>query len=151
MAAIPIWLVGRNTSVCNIVTQTVGANGALTPATTYTLVGLIDEIEVSPSQSSENIVAMIAPRENNVAIELGGTITLTEVLVYGTTGNLLAEAWASGNDYAIVTVTRGGNTWTFTGLMQSYAESITKGKCTGRMTLELVNTGPGPNVNPNFA
>jgi len=157
VSAIPIWLVGRNTSSCTSTPQSADSSGTLSPQTALPLVGFVDEIEYSGTQNAQNLVNMTAVRENMVAVEIDGTLTLTEILQSksglpsGNNGNLLAEAWASGYDYAQVVIARGGNTWTFVGVMQGYVETITKGRCTGRMTLQPVNLGNAVNSNPAFS
>jgi hypothetical protein len=152
--AIPPWLLGKHTTTLAVQPIVVSntATGATTNSSTasQSLVGVVDQVAYRGNTTSENIVAMTAARDNEVPLEVDDTIEITEILQTAAASSLLAKCWqtADNADYAIVTLVRGPNQFVFTGLMESYTETINKGKSTARMVFRQANLG---NVNPNPA
>jgi hypothetical protein len=134
------WLTGKNISVCSIEPLTYDSTtGTLTSTSAQSIVGFIDELSVSGQQSTETVAPITSGYETEVATELNFSVTLSEVLRTTATGSFLAIAWQTGDEYARVIIARGGNTWTFIGLMTGYNESIRKGKCVAKLSLASVD------------
>lgn len=165
MSAIPLWLLGRHvTSVVAALQEASNTDGTLqnlkvgTPVATDTAtlvggspaVGLIDECEIRKSKVSENINSVVRTQAHHVAISEDDSIILTEILRQGSSTCLLANLWFSTTTptagyqttrIVSFTFTRGGNKWTGFLKMTDYAESFSRGKNVGRMTLQMVDPG----------
>jgi hypothetical protein len=148
MSTIPVWLTGPGGSYAIVVTpQTVTAGVLADTTPVATLTGNLDRISISGSKTSENIMAMDSFRRNQVPLDVGTEITLIEILKKSGT-NLLATAWMGNSDYFKIGVTRGGQTWTFFGLYESYDEGLEHGKSVGTGRFVMVDPGAG---NPGYA
>jgi len=155
MAAVPQWLTGRFVSSVTVTPLDFeAATGNLIAGTVaiQTLTGLVDEIDVNGEETTENIVALTSTRDNEVPIEDNTSISLTEILRSGAGNSLLAKCWATAGagDYAQVSIVRDQNTWTFVGVMQSYSESLRKGKSVARMNFVMADIG-NASANPTLA
>ena len=152
MAKIPTWLLGRHITTITLTPLTVAADGTLTPGTAASLSGYIDGVELTGQKTTENIQSIDNIRANYVVTEIETSVTLTEILktndTSGTPTNILASAYYSAFDLALVTLARGGRSYTFYSLMSSYAENINKGKSTGKMDCKMVDPGV---ANPAYA
>jgi hypothetical protein len=156
VATIPIWLLGRHTTLVTARWQTPDANGLLGNGTssTQTITGLVDSVEYNGQNTTETINCLISFRENEVVTEHNDTFVLTEVMrdgIAGTSTNVLASLWmnADSADVCLITLTRGGNSYAAYMCMQDYSESIRKGKCVARMTLTQVDIDPSVS-NPSY-
>ena len=147
MPDIPAFLTGRNVTACTITPQT-NTNGTLADTTPVaTMFGHVDEITMSGTKTRENIKAMNTTRRNMVPLDVGTTITVTEILKYSGT-NLLATAWAGSSEYHKILLTRGAQSWTFYGLYVDYEEQLRPGKSTGTAVFEMVDPAT---ANPAYA
>ncbi len=164
MATIPLWLLGYGVSTITARAQTVDAAGLLSNSgAAETLVGVIDELSYNGRNVTENINPLTAAVENEVVVEINDFVTLAEILApddsSATAGaySVLPKIWALGGadvtgpiQYLLVTVTRGGNTWSFYSVIQEYSESIRHGKCVGRLTVQMVDIEPA-SPNPAYS
>jgi hypothetical protein len=156
LSVVPIWMTGKAVSTVTVQYASAGSDGTLTlGGSSQSLVGLVDEITYSGSNTVENIAALTSQRDNDVAIEINDSITLSEILRTGANNCFLAYVWnnadnTAGSEYIQVVVTRGGNTWTFVGIMQSYNEGLRKGKTVGRLSVQIVDLGSAV-ANPAYA
>ncbi len=156
MATIPTWLFGYHITTITAQALSVNASGVLSNSgSAETLVGVIDELSYNGRAVTERINPLTASVENEVVVEMNEFITATEILApddsSGTAGaySVLPKIWALGGadaagaiQYLLFTVTRGGNTYAFTGLNQEYVETVRHGKNTGRLTIQKVDIGP---------
>lgn len=145
MAAIPVWLTGRHTTACAIVPQTVAADGTLSAGASSNLVGSIDGISIRSASELEEISPMTTTRSNMVPIKVGTTISLTEVLKSNGANLLAAVAYAA--TYVQVTLTRGGQSFAFYGVIGEYSEDLQRGKSVGVLSVEMVDIGSS---NPTY-
>jgi hypothetical protein len=157
MATIPTPLLGRHVSSVTVRWQTPDANGLLGngTSTTQTITGIIDGVEIQGTNQTETINNLTSTRENEVVIESADSIVLTEIMRDGINAanvNVLAAIWTNADsaDYCLVTIARGGNSFTFYGLMSDYSESIRKGKNTARMTFQMIDIDASM-ANPVYA
>lgn len=164
MATVPIWLLGYGVSTITARAQSVNAAGLLSDSgAAETLVGVIDELSYNGRNVTESINPLTAAVENEVVVEINDFVTLAEILApddsSATVGayGVLPKLWALGGadvagaiQYMLVTVTRGGNTWSFYGISQEYSESIRHGKCVGRLTVQMVDIEASL-PNPSYA
>lgn len=146
MASIPVWLTGKHVTACAVVPQSVATNGTLTPGSSTSLVGSLDEISLNSSPETEEISHLGATYANTVLIRRKQQVTLTEILKSNGT-NILA-ATATAYDVVQVNLTRGAQSWSFYGIVTGYREDIRRGKSTAVMTLDMVD----PNTtNPTYS
>lgn len=152
MSQLPIFLIGRNVSAVTLTLLAVAADGTLSDSTAYTLTGVIDEVEYNGQTSLESIPHLTSARDHMVAVQTDDSITLVEVLQAASSSayNLLATAFFSASDYARVAITRGSGSWTFTALMESYEETLQRGKTVGRLVLRQTDLG-NATANPSYA
>ncbi len=142
MAAIPLWLRGRDIAdggVFTITLQTVNPlTGALTPSgSAVSLIGNWDDIAIDSTPEVEEISSADASRQNDVILKERTEFTITEILKKAGV-NILAAANATG-DYFYIALARGQQAWGFYGLRGAYSESIGKGKSTGRGTFTMID------------
>lgn len=142
MSVVPPWLVGRNVTAISITGETAGSDGTLTPGSTITLTGHLDEITLDQVNDTENIVPLDVRQNNEVITGSGTSMSIVEILsAYGTTGNLLATV-AESLDLAVFTYTRGGKAFTCTHVIKGYTEGIRRGKSVGTMSLGPAGVAP---------
>lgn len=155
MAVLPNWLLGRNVTAITVAGVTVAVDGTTTTSTASTsnpqnLAGYIDGIELNSQNTTENIQSIDQRRANYVITESETSFTLTEILKgndsVGTPRNILAACYYS-YDQALFTMSRGGRTYAFLGVLSSYAESINKGKSTGKLEIKMIDPGT---ANPSY-
>lgn len=152
MATIPLWLLGRNVSSVVITPQIADSGGVLSNAAlgAVTITTTVDEIGYSGRRTTQEISALTATRRHNMEIERDDSLVLTQIMRAAAGSNTLAAAWTGGDapDWALVSVTRGGNTIAFIGLMVRLEETVAKGKSVARLTLAQIST-PGTD-NPDY-
>jgi hypothetical protein len=151
MAQIPIFLIGKNVTSVVATVQTVASNGTLadssgadiaTLANGTSIIGLVDSVDVQASRTTENISGMQQTHAHYVKIARRDSVSLTEILRTGSANCLLANIWTSATSrYVKIALTRGGNSWTGYFLLNSYSESIRRGKITGTLTCTMVDPG----------
>jgi hypothetical protein len=149
MAIIPTWLLGRHVTAFTAAGVTVAADGTLTTSASsagnpQNLAGFIDAIDFTASNTTENIQSIDQRRANYVITESETSFTLTEILKTNDSAGAVKNIFAALSltyDYALITLTRGGRTWAFTGVIGSYTENINKGKSTGKIELKMVDSG----------
>lgn len=146
MATIPGWLTGKGVTAVTITPQTVNnQTGGLTDTTAVPLVGHLDGVAIRTRVTNEEISPMDAVRENYVPIQTGSSFELTEVLkAIGI--NLLAPA-ANASLYQKVVLTRGAQTYLFYGIVESYTETIVRGKSVAVLTVQMIDPG---SFNPTY-
>lgn len=145
MAQVPAWLLGRHVTAVAVIPQTAASDGTLSAGVSQSLVGQLDEISIDYHANTEEINAMDKVFENNMLVTKGTSVTLHEILKSNGT-NLLAALWNTAT-YAQFTCTRGGQAWSFYGIITSYSEGMRRGKSTASMTLAMVD----PNTsNPTY-
>ena len=141
MAKIPLWLLGRNITTCNIIPCTLDTDGTFLEGTGGTLIGRLDEITTNFRTTLENISPMDSLNANYVKVEQENTWNLTEIMQEsnGTAGaiNILAQA-TDGFDYVKIVLARAGNSYTFYGIIGEYNESYRKGKCIATLSVHQV-------------
>jgi hypothetical protein len=145
MTAIPVWLKGSNVTACAIVPQTVASDGTLSAGASSNLVGSIDSISVQSTAELEEISPMTTTRRNMVPIKTGTTITLVEILKSNGTNLLAAVAYAA--TYVQVSLTRGGQAFSFYGVVADYNEDLQRGKSVGTMVIDMVDIS---STNPTY-
>jgi hypothetical protein len=157
MATIPTPLLGRHVTSVTARWQTPDANGLLGNGTSsvQTITGIVDGVEIQGTNQTETINNLTSFRENEVVIESADSIVLTEIMRDGinvANVNVLAALWmnADSADYCLVTLARGGNSFTFYGMMSDYSESIRKGKNVARLTLQMADIDAAT-ANPAYA
>ena len=156
MTVLPNWLLGRNVTALTVAGVTVDGTGTTTTTASsasnpQNLAGYIDGIELSSQNTTENIASIDQRRANYVITESETSVTLTEILKNndsaGAPRNILAAAYYN-YDQALFTMTRGSRTFSFLGVMASYAENINKGKSTGKLEIKMVDPG---SANPSYS
>ena len=154
MASIPLWLTGRGTSAVLARTQIPDANGLLGNGTgvVLNLTGLVDEIDLNGEDLTQEINALTATLENQVGYLIDDSWTIREIMRSGLGNQFLASLWynADDADHVLVTVTRGGNTWTGIWVMLDYNEDITKPKSVAELIVRMVDLG-NQFSNPDFS
>lgn len=147
MPAVPTWFTasGGYPFTVSITRVTRGADGTLSSQASNSLLGQLDSVTLSSENTQENISAMDSRRGNNVILESATTFTLEEILK-GNGTNILANV-AYSFDYALISVTRGGQSYSFYGVIGSYSESLRKGKSMGTLTVTMVDPASG---NPTY-
>lgn len=158
MAAVPPWLRGRSVSGIVITGMTAGTDGTLTDATgtgIQTLTTIWEEIDFESNPILEEISSSNASRSNNVLIQENNrvrvSIPMESGLRSGAGANDLANPlgiMAANYDYLKLVFVRGGKTYTFLGLRESYRENLRKGKNVHELTLAMIDPGA---ANPTFA
>lgn len=158
MAAVPIWLVGKDVTSVLVQPQNVDlTTGALTPASGVApsplnglnIFGVLNEISLEETVSSERIEAITSARQNEVVLERGINIVMSEVMRYndaidGTPrfDNLLIQLWAmrwnTGQTIVSTTFIRGAMQYLCYGEIQSYRETVRKGKCIAQMSMRHI-------------
>lgn len=139
MAAIPVWLRGRNVTTFTLVPQTVAANGTLTPGFSESLAGVWEEIDITVDTQTEEISPADATRQNNVVIKDGYTFRCTGILKAN--GANQPAAILAANDVFQMNVTRGGQAWSGYFVRSNYRETIRAGRSTWEVTLLFTDTG----------
>lgn len=148
MVSIPVWLVGKHVTAVTLTPQSVASDGTITDTTPVaTMVGHVDEVTISMRSENEEISPMNTTRLNHVQLKVGTTITIHEILKSNGT-NYLATAATGATAVFKVLVTRGGQGFTFYGLLESYEEGLRRGKSTGSMTLAMLDISA---ANPAYA
>lgn len=145
MTALPTWLLGRNCTAA-ITPQSIASDGTLTAGSQQTLVGQLDSITIDQTEELEEISPMDIRQKNYVIVASESAFELTEILKSNGT-NILAAVGAN-SDVAYFSLTRGGQSWGFYGVVASYREEIRKGKSTGVLRLQQVYISGG---NPTYA
>lgn len=161
MSALPIWLTGKGMSSLTVRFQLPAADGTIGNGTSSSvdITGLVDEWDYNGEHTTQNVVAINSTRENEVVVEIDDSFVVTEIMRSYQNLNLLAALWynADNADYCLFTVTRGGNTWQFLGVMLDYEEIPSKPKSVARLTIGMAsigasNTDPGNNTaNPSYS
>lgn len=147
MASVPVWLIGKHVTACQIFCGvTVAANGTITDGSGTTIYGHLADVNIESQNELENISEMAQRRQNFVIIESGTTFVLTELLKSNGTNILASAGYVS--DYVKITLTRGGQSFTFYGVIESYSESLVKGSGRGVMRVRMVDSGA---ANPSYA
>lgn len=155
MAAIPVWLRGRDVTTATFTGQTVAADGALADATGAGIQNLLtawEEIDVESNPSLEEISAADSSRQHNVIVQennrirFSGLVRKDKGAGQGVNDKAHQMAYLFGTyDYLKVVITRGTiaaeDTWTFTGCRGAFRESIRKGRSTWDAVLEMADPG----------
>lgn len=113
--------------------------GELHPSNELSLTGVIDSIDFKSKNMLENISGMSSGLKNYVIVENESSVVLVEILK-SIGRNFLAEV-AYGFRYAKVILNRGQQTWSFLGVVESYEETIRRGKSLGHLSLKQVDIG----------
>lgn len=135
MPTIPTWLIGKFLTGMTIIGQDVADDGTLSNNTSYILVGLLDEITLTATNDTENIVPLDVRQNFEVIVGSGQAFTLMEILnqqtgVAAPQGNCLQQATYT-NDICLFTFTRGTLSFSCYGTVGDYSESIRRGKSVG--------------------
>lgn len=129
MATVPLWATGKHITSIVLTPQTVNSVGVLADSTPVaSLFGHLKEVEVDSHVTSENITPMNSTAENQVPLEYGTTVRLTE-LDKQVGSNLLADQVFTSSligTYVKYQLTRGGQAWTGYGLVGDYKMSGSK-------------------------
>ena len=145
MAALPAWLIGKNTAT-TITPCTIGTAGAITLGTAASLAGQLDEVNIQYEADVEEINAMDSVLQNKVIVTKGTTLVLTEILKYAGT-NILAGKTAIG-DYFYIQCTRGAQVWSDYCVCTGYEERMPRGKSVATAKFSPVDPGT---ANPTYA
>ncbi len=156
-------MAGRHLTAVSLTVMTVGTTGALTIGPTYTLVnnsqfvGWVESVEIDVEREVEDGTVIGSPNANDIPTVTRHTLTLTSPLRYAASGNFLKLAMFNlvvngdgtvGSPYCKLVLTRGGETFTGYGVLKTYRESYSKGKCAGVLTISMMDT-PGAS-NPTY-
>lgn len=81
--AVPPWAVGRHLTTVSLTPMSATVNtGVLVPGVTYTITGLIDELEPEEEVTTEEISPLNSFRENHVSLMIGTRMRVAEILTY---------------------------------------------------------------------
>jgi len=112
-------------------------------------IGIMDSVQWMSDKDEENIASAQRVRAHHVALQVGYTVTINELLHAGANAQLLANIYYGGvSSYAEVTWARGGNRWIDTFVMSSYDEDIQRGRNIAVLRLESADVG-GPTYTAN--
>ena len=180
MPTVEQWMLGRAVTWVQMIPQTMASDGTLAPvgapgsdAENTALIrtggdywpapwgtgafqsfqGLIDDLQFNPHKVRENISGVNRPRQNNVAVALGVSITLVEILRFGANNALLARMFYGANTkIGLFSFSRAGGKWAnYYLLMQSYSHPFQRGKNTGRLTCSFVDAAEHPTYNYDWS
>lgn len=161
---VPNWLLGRHVTAVQAWVQTINeSTGVFADVATPTLadiadivtttgshaaativfgVGLLDEIRLVGEKTTENINSVNRTIANHVALQVGFSLTVSEIMRTAVNGNLLANIWLAGtSQYVRFTFGRGGNHWEHIFLLTQYDEPLGRGKNVATATLVSVDNG----------
>lgn len=147
MAAVPVWMLGKNIASVHVYPQTVGTSGTLADASTKAIVTQIDSIEVNMVPSKENINPVGTPRANHVIIEDDWNVDLGLIEVHNASDpNVLVTACLTNDYFKFVFVrgTQAGSieTWTGYGTRGSINSGVNgKGKQVSNFVIDAADTG----------
>lgn len=146
MAQIPVWAIGQNCAF-TITAQSVAANGGLSDSgSAVTLTGHLSEADLEATTDLVELSPMDALRRNMVPTTVGTRVNFTE-LVKSNGTNLLAVQAFNGF-YKKCVITRGGQSFTFYGVVASYGENYSRERVPGRFALDMVDPAV---TNPAYA
>lgn len=154
-------LLGKYVTACSLQVQAVATTGALTASvatvnlatlvtTTGVLhsnlaftVGLLDELDLQFSKTTENIRPMNRTRAHHVPLTLSAGFTVSEILQSnGATSNQLAGIWHKGETkIVLLTFAAARRKYLVYGVMTDYVETLAQGKNVGRLTCRPCNVG----------
>ena len=145
--SIPQWLVpnGSGPFSVSISPITVDTSGKIESKAEHTLTGVIDSIDIRTRSRVENISPMNRRLVNYVVIDRETSFTLVEILKSKGT-NFLASI-AVNSSYAMISLTRGEQTWSFVGLVGEYTEKIRRGKSCAALSIVQADI---ESVNPEY-
>lgn len=157
MATIPTWLIGKYVSNLIVTPQTVTAAGLLgdgsalsliastgTPPSASFTAGLVDEVELETTNTTENVSAINRTRAHHVVLTTGYSMVISEILRTTVNDSLLASAWfAASGGFGIVKLDfrRARLKYLLYAVMTSYTESIQRGKNVGRLVCSPLDVG----------
>lgn len=146
--AIPLWCIGKNITSVLFTPQSVNtATGGLTDTTpTAQFFGHLQDVEIESSFTFENLSAMDRDKMNEVPIEQGTILRLTEF--EKSAGTNLAALAAFSNKYFKYSMVRGAQTFTGFGVLGSYRMTGTKPRVMAQIELRPIDTG---SPNPTYA
>jgi hypothetical protein len=121
-------------------------DGTFQEGSSSTLTGVIDEIDFRYRNKLENVAPLDRRSAHYVVVETEAIVRLVEILKRKGV-NFLASL-CSHSDYVRVTVTRGEQTWSFSGIIGEYEECIRKEKCVGILTVHQADVGA---KNPEYS
>jgi hypothetical protein len=128
--------------------QTVDADGLFTAGSAVSFTAIVDEISYSGRVTTAEISPLVTNRRNEVPIEEDHTLSLIEIMRNGAALNLGALLWTGATEYALFTFSRGGNSYSAYGVLDSYSETVTKTRSTATLSIRFVDT-PGT-TNPVY-
>jgi hypothetical protein len=150
VAKVPPWLRGVDLGPYNpdstpqdiqITLLDVASDGTLTPASSSSLIGEWDEIDIKMMIENENIRSADSYNANYVELGEDDQFDITEILKH-TGVNILAASMEGGtSQYALIDVARGDQAWQFYGIMTDYTEGLRHGKMVGRITCKHIDPG----------
>lgn len=148
MAVIPLWAVGRHVTTVTLYPQAVDSAGTLSDTTpSQVMFGHLESIEIHGEAEMENISAMDRRVKNEVIIEVGTTLRMTEFAKQSSLTNKLAQAYYGSNDYFRYVITRGGQSWTGYGIIQRFGSNMPKGSIKETIDFAMCDVGGG---NPSY-
>lgn len=156
MASVVTWLLGRDVQLIQVTGCTIDpVAGTITLGTAQVLLNntaqspppaVCEELQITYSPETENIVAVGRPFGNKVITEKATRVVVHEILSK-TVGTVLASI-ATAYDYVQVVAQRNGKTWTYYGTVEEYDEPLHRGKQVGRMSLGMADINA---PNPTYA
>lgn len=152
---------GRDVYALTARGQTADAAGTLSNSgSSQNFLAIVDEVSYRGRAITELIQPITGTRENNVIVERDDQVILREILRTGQDNQLLALTfYLSNTDFILFNLTRGyPSTFgaggqvasiTFYGTQLQYREVWTKGKCTGELTVAMIDVTD--QANPLYA
>lgn len=148
--AVGLYAVGRHLTVVSLTPMAANAStGVLTPGTTVTITGLVDELEAEEQVTTEEISPITSARENHVGLMYGARLRVAEILTYpASVANvrgpqlLLLKSTLLSVGYCRVNWTHGSNVNEYFGLFERMSSPWRgKGKQVVTMSLLPVDNG----------
>jgi hypothetical protein len=134
------WLLGKDLSALNVYSGTRASDGTMTWSSASSLLNRVDYVRISDDRALDMIASVDAIFAHYEKTIMDFTLTVGEILTKGAT-NIL-PGMAAGTDYVKVVFTRGSQTYTFLGIIQSFQDGVTAmGKNAVELTLKPIDLG----------
>lgn len=145
MPSIPLWIIGRTVTAVVVTPLIPDVDGLLGAAAlaAQSFTAIADEISYSGTVQTAEISPLTASRQNLVPLEEDGVMVITEILRNSALLNLGARIWMQTDnpDRALFQFSRGGNKLEMYGTLDSYDETVTKGKSIAHLSIRMIDTG----------
>lgn len=145
MPSIPLWIIGRAVTAVVVTPLIADTNGLLGAATlgAQSFTTVADEISYSGTVQTVEISPLVSSRRNEVPLEEDGVMVITEIMRNSALLNLGALIWMQTDnpDRALFQFSRGGNKIEMYGTLDSYDETVTKGKSMAHLSIRMIDTG----------